>query len=701
MKANVMKLGLLLVATIFAVALRVVFTVPASDNYRNNLASAHAFAAEGIGDNTLEARYVSPESFANTLFLQSGFDCAPVRQVPKVECEAIVALASSASGGATASWFANPNICSWEGIRCEEGHIVSLTIRSGLTGTLAPEIGNLSHLRDLYLCCNRLEGSIPEEIGNLASAVHIELALNQLSGSIPGTLGNLKTLEGLELNQNNLTGSIPSELGGMTSLVRLDLSQNSLTGTIPPQLGDLENLVTLYLDRNELTGQIPSSIGKLTQLGHLFLYSNKLSGALPSEIKNLKRLWYLWLYDNQLTGDLPPEFTQLNPYDVRINDNSFTGPLPHGVIAFEALGTFHFYNTSICEPPNSDIQDWLSSSDKEIWGTGVKCAQPVATSTPIPTPVPDLVPPSGSIVINKSLDSITGATHSTSRNVELALAASDESRRSLPNRLLRVNGMRLSTNKDEFSAWVDYSETQTFSLDDRDGEQTVFAQFRDDAGNVSDVVSDTIILDRSHGDTYGISINSGKLWTNSVAVTLSVPALARTTDFQISNDGGFPSAAWQPYSLYKDWEITSYGSNVLPRVVYIRFRNTEGQISATFQDDIILDMIPPSAEITFVSLDSRELQREIISVDWNAQDDLSGVKQYEVQVQTDDGAWTEWKTGVTESQGVFYGLPGTPYRFRVRAEDNAENWGIFSEPSSQILTPGERVYATFLPYLER
>ena len=66
---------------------------------------------------------------------------------------------------------------------------------------------------------------------------------------------------------------------------------------------------------------------------------------------------------------------------------------------------------------------------------------------------------------------------------------------------------------------------------------------------------------------------------------------------QVSNDGGFFEAQWEPYRLHRDWQITSYGSTTLPRTVYIRYRDTVGTMSFTYQDDIILDVTAPSAEL--------------------------------------------------------------------------------------------------------
>jgi photosystem II stability/assembly factor-like uncharacterized protein len=98
---------------------------------------------------------------------------------------------------------------------------------------------------------------------------------------------------------------------------------------------------------------------------------------------------------------------------------------------------------------------------------------------------------------------------------------------------------------------------------------------------------------------YGVSINGGALFTNQTAVTLTLTAPPGTTQMQISNDGGFGGAAWEPMLSSKPSTITSYGAYVIPRVVYAKFK-TNGQVSGLYQDDIVLDQTPPagSVEIT-------------------------------------------------------------------------------------------------------
>jgi len=74
----------------------------------------------------------------------------------------------------------------------------------------------------------------------------LNLSYNELTGSIPPEIGNLTNLNFLYLGSNGLTGSIPSEIGNLTNLTHLDLSDNQLTGLIPESICDL----TLNLSSN-------------------------------------------------------------------------------------------------------------------------------------------------------------------------------------------------------------------------------------------------------------------------------------------------------------------------------------------------------------------------------------------------------------------------------------------------------------------
>lgn len=201
--------------------------------------------------------------------------------------------------------------------------------------------------------------------------------------------------------------------------------------------------------------------------------------------------------------------------------------------------------------------------------------------------VVDTDAPSGMVVING------GALTTTSINVSLSLSATDA-----PS---GVAMMSFSNDGSAWSAWQSYATQASWTLLSGDGTKTVYTRFRDAAGNVSLPISDTIELDTATEAEYGLTINNGAVYTNQTAVTLTIGAQSGTAQMQVSNDGGFAGATWEPYASHKTWTIIQYGSYVIPRLVYIRFKDSAGVMSGTFQDDIILDVNAPTGSVIITS----------------------------------------------------------------------------------------------------
>ena len=252
----------------------------------------------------------------------------------------------------------------------EIGNLTNLTELflggNDLTGSIPPEIGNLTNLTVLSLGSNDLTGSIPPEIGNLTNLTELSLGGNDLIGSIPSEIGNLTNLTSLGLDNNDLTGSIPSEIGNLTNLTYLDLYNNQLTGSIPSEIGNLTNLTVLFLYNNDLTGSIPSEIGNLTNLTLLYLWNTQLTGQIPPEIGNLTNLQILNLYSNPLSGSIPPEIgnlINLNQLDLR--DNNLTGEIPESIcdLNIEWSNYFNITNNQLCPPYPSCIEDYVGEQD--------------------------------------------------------------------------------------------------------------------------------------------------------------------------------------------------------------------------------------------------------------------------------------------------------------------------------------------------
>jgi hypothetical protein len=66
---------------------------------------------------------------------------------------------------------------------------------------------------------------------------------NQMLGSLVPEIGTLTTLKQIDLSVNSLSGPLPTTIGSLTNLKELNLFGTGLYGTIPTQLGNLTNLM--------------------------------------------------------------------------------------------------------------------------------------------------------------------------------------------------------------------------------------------------------------------------------------------------------------------------------------------------------------------------------------------------------------------------------------------------------------------------
>ena len=260
------------------------------------------------------------------------------------------------------NWLSDLPLGAWHGVEIDDdGRVTRLELADNdLTGSIPPELGNLTNLQELDLSGNwglpglwGLSDGIPPELGNLTNLQVLDLSGNWglpglwgLSDGIPPELGNLTNLQVLDLGFNGLFGSIPSELGNLSNLYELDLGANRLSGSIPPELGNLGNLQELDLHENpQLSCSIPPELGNLGNLRRLYIFSipiflasgmpesdpgsNPLSCSIPPELGNLGNLQELYLTDIGLTGSIPPELGNLGNLQVlSLGFNKLSGSIP-------------------------------------------------------------------------------------------------------------------------------------------------------------------------------------------------------------------------------------------------------------------------------------------------------------------------------------------------------------------------------------
>ncbi|KAL6270397.1 hypothetical protein ACE6H2_027308 [Prunus campanulata] len=105
-----------------------------------------------------------------------------------------------------------PGENSWTGVTCSPGkqyRVTALNLTGiGLSGSLAPNIANLTALRHIWLGGNKLSGNIPE-MGSLKELQSLHLENNQLEGLIPQSLRKLPKLREIFLQNNKVKGDVP------------------------------------------------------------------------------------------------------------------------------------------------------------------------------------------------------------------------------------------------------------------------------------------------------------------------------------------------------------------------------------------------------------------------------------------------------------------------------------------------------------
>ncbi|XWS10163.1 hypothetical protein CRYUN_Cryun39dG0051900 [Craigia yunnanensis] len=190
--------------------------------------------------------------------------------------------------------FSNNTIC----------HVVNILLKSqNLSGTLPPELVNLTFLQEIDLSRNYLRGSIPPEWGSMKQIINISLLGNRLTGSIPKEWANLGTLTSLVLEENRLSGTLPPVLGNLPNIERMHLGSNNFSGELPPRFANLITMKDFRIADNNFTGSIPNFIFQnWTKLEKLFIQASGLTGPIPA-IVGLQNLSDLRISD--LNGAVP------------------------------------------------------------------------------------------------------------------------------------------------------------------------------------------------------------------------------------------------------------------------------------------------------------------------------------------------------------------------------------------------------------
>ncbi len=279
----------------------------------------------------------------------------------------------------------------------------------------------------------------------------------------------------------------------------------------------------------------------------------------------------------------------------------------------------------------------------------------------------DATPPAGTLSVDG------GAAWAPDRDVALSLLAADEH--------TSVADMRFSENGTDFGAWQEYAGTAAYTLSAGDGARTVYAQFRDAHGNVSETASDSIGLDTA-APAGTLAIDDGAAWTNGAQVDLSLAAsdaASGVAEMRFAQDGG-PYGPWEPYATTR--ALTLAGPDGT-RAVSVVFRDAAGHESAPAGDTIGLDRAPPSVSVSAAAGVSYTRSR-VVTLTLFALDPLSGVADMRFSLDgTVFGAWEAY----APSRGIDLGPVEGGKRVWVEYRDRAGNQALASDTIVLDLTP--------------
>ncbi|XP_020102152.1 probable LRR receptor-like serine/threonine-protein kinase At1g06840 isoform X3 [Ananas comosus] len=263
------------------------------------------------------------------------------------------------------------------------GHKVLIQLKLlklNLSGSLAPELGHLSHLKIFDVMWNKINGSIPKEMGNITTLKLLLVSGNQLSGSIPEEIGYLPNLDRLQIDQNQISGPIPKSFANLSSIKHFHMNNNSLSGQISPELSRLPLLLHFLMDNNNLTGYLPPELSEMPKLKILQLDNNNFSGSIPDSYGNMRpllklslrncsvkgtipdlsgipQLGYLDLSWNQLEGSIPTNKLSTNVTTIDLSHNFLNGTIPSNFSGLPNLQLLSLANNLLYGSVPSNLWD--------------------------------------------------------------------------------------------------------------------------------------------------------------------------------------------------------------------------------------------------------------------------------------------------------------------------------------------------------
>ncbi len=213
-----------------------------------------------------------------------------------------------------------------------------------------------------------------------------------------------------------------------------------------------------------------------------------------------------------------------------------------------------------------------------------------------------------------------------------------------------------------------------------EGSHTLYVEEQDPLGNWSVPQGATVAIDITPPVLNSVIINSGNKYTNTNnGLSVAIDAVtAGETGMTMSILDYDPAAAWEPFEPYSSVKITNVPTGEGYKNVYVRLKDSVGNISAYKYDSIILDTTAPTS--TTLALNGGDFYTPSFDgyFDASATDNYALTSEIEVQHAYYNGS--SWYTSTWEPIGTGLNFDsiytnGTGYKYvYARFRDLAGNY---------------------------
>jgi len=243
--------------------------------------------------------------------------------------------------------------------------------------------------------------------------------------------------------------------------------------------------------------------------------------------------------------------------------------------------------------------------------------------------------------------------------------------------------MRFSNEDFVWTDWESYSSSKSWTLRSGDGRKTVYAEFKDPAGNVSKTYSDSIILHRTPPTVAITSPCAGSCLKGEVAVE------GTATDdyfekYEIDCGEGVDPSSWHQitscYFPVVEGELCCWNVNSLSDGTYT-LKLTAWDLASNFAEVKValkVDNHPPQTTLTEYPSEkvTGNIPKALATFSWigSDADDITPVEKLVYQYKLEGhSTYQDWSAWSKDSTSTFL-LPSGNYTFKVRAKDEAGNY---------------------------